>query len=389
MSKSINWTRLAASLVLAAPLIWLLTAQAFSIAATKQSPKLAASALSSNGLALERIAFEQSLEGVVQEKGVPSPGKEAVRTALSAVQNDPLVPKAHIVLALSQLDESQRRKILDLANSANRRDLSLQGLVLQDAILDEDYDNSIATLDRILRVHPEYGGEFFPILVQALAQEETVATFATMLDGSSTWHKGFLEFAVRQSSVRPNLALLRPNITLVDEEFDRRLIEGLARDGDIIRAVGVLESVTEGRTGFEGPRVLGWSSDYPPFDWRFVDTAGFRAQTTADGEALEVSIRPGKGGIFAERAILEPSAPLTISITHEITPVERAKDVRLELICGSNGASLLDEQFSPAQTRFSLAQLPRDCQYLKLALRARAWSGRSKLDVLLKEVRME
>ena len=356
-----------------------LGAQALSVVSTKAAPELAVSLFPANGEAREELAFKVFSGGVEKPEDAPEAAQAASDLARMAIQSDPLSAKAYAILAIAQPDDAQQRQVVEAATRINRRDLSVQGLALQHHLAESDYRKTIDTLDQILRVHPKYSAEFFPVLAQALAEEATIPEFARMLDGSSPWHGKFLTYAVRQQDVLPNLAVLRQEITVDDERFDRDLIFGLARIGDVDSAEAVFRHITGAKDSLSSTGVIDWAAAYPPFEWQLVNQPGFRAQPSQDGKQLEISIRPGKGGLVAGRLMSAPNAPFMIRIKHRIAPSEQVRDVRIQLTCAGQTAAFYDERLNRADNGLLVDSLPAECDHFILGINARAWSGRSAL----------
>ncbi|WP_428028509.1 hypothetical protein, partial [Altererythrobacter sp.] len=183
-----------------------------------------------------------------------------------------------------------------------------------------------------------------------------------------------------------NLAVLRQDVFVDDENFDRRLIAGLAGQGDIASAEALYRRVSGSDTGLGRYGLLDWKSAYPPFDWRFVDQTGFRAQQSADGKELELSVRPGKGGIIAARLLRTPEPPFEIRNANRISPADQLRDVRLQLLCANSQTPFYDERFSNGADGFRIESLPQDCEHMILAINARAWSGRSALSGTIQSI---
>ena len=365
----------AVSLVLATAL----AAQAVSSVSTRKAPSIAVATFPANGLAREALAFQNFTLAVAEETEPAVAASQAVDQALLAVKSDPLAPKAYALIALAQGEEGAGNDLLEAASQLNRRDLNLQSQLLQKHLAAEDYEKSINTLDQILRVHPEYGAEFFPVLTSALNEPGTVPLFAEILDGSSLWHRRFLNFAVRRGGSLINLAALRPQISSADDLFDKQLIASLAAQGDAETAASIYQLVSPPQSQETSSGSLDWVSEYPPFDWQLVDEAGFRAQASRDGEELELFVRPGKGGLIAGRLMPVPSVPFALRIGHDIKPAHQQEDVNVQMTCTSNGQVVLDRTFEDGATVFQVPPLPADCQFAVLAINARAWTGRSAL----------
>ena len=383
-----NWPRLLVSLILGIGLAFALATQALSNVTARKAPDTAVALFPANGLARERLAFERFTNDVEEPDDAQEAARESAHLAMSAIRLDPLTPRAHAILAIAASDSSTRQAILEAAASLNRRELALQGLVLQEHLAAENAKQSIETLDQILRVHPEYTNEFFPVLASVLARDGAVDVFAEMLDGSSQWHASFLNFAVRQPDGLQNLALLRSQISVETEYFDRRLIARLADTGDVAGAETLYRSLVGVSTGLRSQGEIDWRSDYPPFDWRFVDEAGFRAQRSLNGEELEISVRPGKGGVIAARLLATPAGPFEVRVGHRISPVDQLRDIRLQLICSGTTTPFFDERFSRQGDGFLIENVPENCVYVVLAINARAWSGRSALSGVVEQIRL-
>jgi|GEM_PF-616100 len=371
-----------ASLTLAAAL----GAQAVSSVLTRKQPALAVAAFPANGLAREALAFQNFSVAVAQEAEPAVAAAANADQALLGIKTDPLAPKAYAILASASEDEGVRSEILDAASQLNRRDLNLQSLVLKKHLDAQDYAKTIDTLDQILRVHPSYSPEFFPVLAGALANQETVPLFADILDGSSAWHLRFLKFATRQRNALASLALLRPQISSADTDFDKRLVAALAAQGDIQGAASVYElSAPADKPGLPKGQ-LDWSGEFPPFDWQFVDESGFRAQPSRDGDELELFVRPGKGGVIAARLLQAPDGPFAIRIKHDIKPAHLREDASLVLSCTNGAAPILTQTLDAEANTFQVPALPQDCEYVILAINARAWTGRSALHGTIKQI---
>ncbi len=357
-----------------------LGAQALSSVSTKAAPRLAVSLFPLNGAAREELAFKAFTDGVTQPEDAPQSAAAASDLARAAIRAEPLGIKSHVILALAESNEAAQRQLVEAATLLNRRNLSLQGLALQAHLAEGDYPKTIATLDQILRVHPKYYAEFFPVLTQALTQTETVPVFAQLLDGSAPWHERFLAYAVRQPEARPNLAVMRQEIVVEDSEnFDRQLIFGLTASGDIDTAESIYRSVSGVKDSMAATGPIDWRAAYPPFEWQLVDQPGFRAQTSQDGQQLELAVRPGKGGLIASRLLRTPQTPFEIRVAQRIAPAEQARDVRLQLFCAGDTTPTYDERLSGDASNFRIASLPAGCDHLILGINARAWSGRSAL----------
>ncbi|QIQ87555.1 hypothetical protein [Erythrobacter sp.] len=358
----------------------LLGAQAFSSVLTRKGPEQAVSLLSHNGLAREQLAFRKFQEAATAPEEVQSAALLAKPDALTAISLEPLVPKAYAILAASIDDPAQKSAILSLASRLNRRDIALQGLVLEQALAEGDYDQVVTTLDQILRVHPNFREQFYPVLLQALSAPEAAPTFVRLLDGASPWHEDFLLRAARQGAVQPVLASVRGDLFINDIEFDRRLIAGLVQQGAFAEATRVYDFVRAGE-GKDDPSedALSWQSDFPPFDWKLADENDFRGQTSLDGESLEIYARSGQGGVVAQRILPMPKSPFPINMRVEAGRELTPQNLRIQLRCSDARNAFFEEALRPGRNQILVSQVPEECPGLSLELYARAMSGEPTL----------
>lgn len=380
--------RLGVSITLGLVLAAALGAQSAGIALTKKAPDKAIAAFPLNGLAYENIASAVFL-ATTEATGSPEEGAKAARPwALEAYRLEPLVPKAHAILALAEDDPKKRRQILDAALALNRREPRLQAVVLQQQVADADYPAAIASLDRILRVKPSQYNQLFPVLLNVFVQEGAIDEFARILDGTSKWHRRFLRFAANQPDALQNLTVLRNRLSFKDDITDRTLLRGLVREGDVATAYSLYQRIV-GSNGDDGNG--GWVTDYPPFDWSFTAQAGLRAQPSLSGEELEISVRPGKGGIVARRLMGAPPTPFSIVVDHNIVSRQSLQDIDVTVQCTGRSGAILETNLARQNQRsgYRFESLPTKCDFIAIALEARAWSGRSALDERISAIKVK
>jgi hypothetical protein len=369
--------RLGVSITLGLVLAVALGAQSAGIALTKKAPDTAIAAFPLNGLAYENIASAIFL-ATTEATGSPGEGAKAARPwALEAYRIEPLLPKAHAILALAEDDPKKRKQILDAALALNRREPRLQAVVLQQQVGDADYPAAIASLDRILRVKPSQYNELFPVLINVFAQEGAIDEFAKILDGSSEWHGRFFRFAASQPSALRNLAELRDQMSFDDEVTDQTLLRNLVREGDIVTAYSLYQKIT----GTGASNAVGaWSNDYPPFDWSLTDLAGLRAQPSLSGKELEISVKPGKGGVVARRFVRAPERPFSIVVEHSIDSQQALQDIDVLVKCAGQTSAILEANLARQGNGYRIDNRPSGCAFIEITIAARAWSGRSALN---------
>ncbi|MFZ1742047.1 MAG: hypothetical protein WAT93_04290 [Pontixanthobacter sp.] len=329
-----------------------------------------------NGLAREQATSQQFFTGIKTEADIAPSARQVGSAALDAYARDPLTPKAQAILAIAANSAKHKSDILHAAMWLNRRDLLLQGLVLEEQVKARDYRASLATLDTILRVHPEQSANFFPILTKALAEEAAIPALSKILDRSSEWHDRFLLAASRDPTSLVNLARLRLSREKIDPELDQRLISGLVAIGHVDLAHRIYQKATGRETSAIKIRGSdGWSTGFKPFDWALADEAGFRAQPAENPAELQVFVRSGKGGKLVERVITATAVPLLVKIEHTLTPANQVKDVQLRASCPGAEQPYFEQVFRISEMAIQIPPSPSQCKFISISIYARAWSG--------------
>ena len=365
----------------------LLAVQAGSSVLTRKQPELSSRLLPVNGLALEQQATRQFMSAVKERDDLVPSAQAASPAALSAISRDPLSPKAYAVLAVAEQNSDRKRALLDAASKLNRRDLLLQGLVLEESVAQKNYAATLATLDMILSVHPEQKANFFPILLQALSEKDALPALSGILDQESEWQEDFFKFAVRKPEVLTNLAELRLQRASVSLDVDQRLISGLASAGQLDKAYEVYRAANGQSAPASGKRmILDWRARLSPFDWELADEAGFRAQPSATPDKLEVFVRGGKGGVLASRNVRLASGPVALRINHDLTPPVQVEDVRLQLSCPGAEQPFYDEPLRLGSRDYRIGAKPAACDFVTIAIHARAWTGSSAIRGIINRI---
>lgn len=355
---------------------------AASMVAARSSPDTALALFPGNGAAKGLVAFNT----FSAEATGPADFQRAAATvsaqALDTLRSDPSSAKALALLALARPDVSDRHASALSASRINRRDLTLQAIVLEAHLAAGDFPEVVETLDQILRVHPDYSSEFFPVLGEAFRDERTLPTFERLLDGSSPWHEKFTTaYAIRHKDLLRSLALLRQSRELGDEEFDSELIFRLARNGNFAEASALYAQLagsgdSAGGAAESGSRTIEWNAEFPPFDWRLSERADFRAQPSRDGSQLEFFARPGKGGAIAERIVKVPQAPFDLQLDVDADDPRRAENVRIELNCPGVTQPFVRQKLEQGANTLRVSGAP-GCEDMRIVIKARAFSGQS------------
>lgn len=371
--------RLISTVILALSLAVALGSLSAGIALTKKAPETALSLFPSNGLAQEAQAATVFKSAVADSIGPNDAATLAKGRAFAAYRDEPLTPEAHAMLARVQDDQAASSSLIQLASQMDRREVMLQVLVLQESVEASNYAGVVQSLDRILRVRPSRSSEMFKVLLPVFVQEGTVEEFAKILNGSSAWHNRFINFALSHPPSLINLYRLRSIRPFENERDDKRLIEMLAKAGELQLAQRLYHELAAKEKQPVGITRLSWSAVYPPFDWSFADEADLRAQPALNSAELEVYVRPGQGGIVAKRIQLMPSVPFSLSLRHRILPRGAHEDMQLVLQCAESNIPLAEERFAEGDASITVESLPTECEFLEIQILGRAWTGKSAL----------
>lgn len=359
--------------------------QAASGVLSLKNPELAVSLWPNNGIALEQAAYRQFAATVDDPEQLQQPAERALQASLKAFDALPLAPKAHALIALAETRESVSAKVVTAATALNRRDLVLQSVALDLHVGDQNYPRSLATLDHLLRVHPELQEAFFPVLDQAFGAETTLPEFDKVLDGTSVWHDQYLDHVVLQDQLLPNLATFRTSYRKPDPELDRMLIERLSKIGAYDEAIAIyrsLPNVAEVEQANSG--MISWSDSYPPIDWLFMDERDIRAQRVVSGNDLEVYAKSGVGGLVAERIIRPETRKFQIAISHDLAIDRRKEPIRVQVRCAQADDVIVSEPLQSQSAKITVDLGETQCATYLLGINLRAWRGKPAIRGTLK-----
>lgn len=381
---------------------------AFSSASMRSSPEVSIAIWPVNGRALERLAYRDFVDDLRKTFGGKQPespqgyrserdltdememsgnqirrfASDTSAAAVRALKYDPLLPMAHAILAISEIDAARQTRLIALSSQLNRRELLLQGLTLQSRVDAGDHVGAIERLDQILRVHPQREAEFFPLLTDRLKQKVSTPAFRDLLAKPLPWRDRFLMHAVSDPVAAQRLATIRETVNFENPDFDRRLISDLAQNGDIEVAARIYRQLSKSAFATAGSN---WFSEYPPFDWTFADKGGQRAQLSKDGRELEFAIAPGNGGVLASRVIETPGTPFSVLVRYQLTNPLLGKDLKLSLACVGQSQPFLESTIVEFNQRLDVDRTP-SCDYVVLKFFGRSWTGGEPLKGSIREL---
>ena len=226
-------------------------------------------------------------------------------------------------------------------------------------------------------------------MIPLFAREGAVDEFARILDGTSPWHEVFFRHAVREPAALSNLLELRKRVSFDNQQLDQTLLKNLVAEGELNAAYGFYKQLREGDQSRDRAGVLDWDHTFAPFEWAFSDRAGLRAQPSFSAEKLEISVKPGEGGVVARRLIKTPESSFVLEVKHDIESSQPLQDIDIGLRCrGADNSLVLDHSLATQGNGFEIANLPGSCSFMEILIKARAWSGRSALNEEIDSVRI-
>lgn len=388
---------LIATIVFGVALACLLALQSLSLFLERREPALSTTLNPLNGHAREQLAFREftaRVQGGDEEAGREPAGDDLSQAAtgvqaiaLEAFRAEPLTPKALALAALASDSAETRAAILSSASRLNRRDPALQGLVLDQALSNGDYPGVVATLDEMLRVEPGFSQQLFAPLRQALLAPGTARAFVDLLDGSSPWHEAFLLEAVKDSELHVALANIRASLVIENESFDRRLIAGLAGEGQLELARAVYRTaVAQLPSARSSEGSLSWRAQYPPFDWQMVSRRDIRAQPSLDGGELEIYVRPGQGGVVADRTIGRAGGQRSVDVEVASSRPIIAGRLKVGVSCRSGEGASVEQDLDRGSNTLTL---PEGCADIRLQIYARAFRNEPVLEARLGQLQFQ
>ena len=225
-------------------------------------------------------------------------------------------------------------------------------------------------------MHPETSADFFPLLAGALVDDQALPIFQRILASKPPWQDRFLVTASANPEAVVNVAKLRREVIVENENLDSALIARLA-DAEEFGAAQQHYEFLEKR--FPRDISMALRSQYPPLDWKFSDTREKRSQLSRDGNAIEIFVRPGAGGVIMDRIVAVKDGQVDVSIAYDFGQSAQIANIRLQANCPGSSSLLIVQSFEEAKGTMRLQVPASECDFMRLALYARVPSGRPAL----------
>ena len=298
----------------------------------------------------------------------------AIAPAREAFRREPLNTEAAAILSMTQKSQADRHMAVNSVTRLSRRGRVLNFAVLQDAMVQNDSQQSIAVLNKVLLVYPGFMPRLMPTLLTYLTDPSSIPQFRQILETNPVWADEFFSSSNISADALVNLGKLRlalGNRVKLDESTDRLLIARLVKTGKLPQALALREKLTGTRAGQED-YTIDWKAEYPPFDWTFVDKRKIFARRDVTAQSLRIKIAAGQGGVLASRIVRKPKDARVLSLSHSLSPASELNEVKLSATCATSTTKLLTSSFRKSSVTLNLGDGP--CDWLVIAITGRAWS---------------
>lgn len=361
--------------------------------AKDKAPELATTLHLMNGFAAENTASNSIKTSIAENSGqfpdhVDPTATEFARKAFIA---EPVAPGAVAILALGEPGRG-KRKLMNEALLLSRRQPLVTAWMIADSGAREDMPALLNHYDTMLRTSSSAASVIIPVMADALANDNFVAPFASILAKQPPWADQFWGTVVGTPEAVGNAARLRemlykPN---KDEEmyYDAHLIRALVSNQQFEAAEALFRLLTRQK---ESPSLLKNGSfkekpKYYPIDWQLFSTGEYGA-VIRDGR-LELSAIRNSGGLFVRQLVKLPAEIVTLDIKPS-DPISDDAKIIVSLKCAQAIKNV------PQTIRFSLKREITDlkidntnsgCSFYWLDINGRASDNGDGFDVALDSI---
>lgn len=287
--------------------------------AKSKAPGLAVILSPTNGFAAEKIASNSIKTSIAENSGhfPDNVSPDATEFARSAFIAEPVVPEAIAILALGEAGNG-KDKLMSEALLLSRRQSLLTAWMIADSGAREDMPALLSHYDTMLRTSSSAAVVVIPVLAKALANDDFVPSFASLLAKQPPWANQFWRAVVGTPEAVGNAARLREMVYKPNENdniyYDALLIRALVNNQQFDAAEALyyhLESQNR------DPSLLKNASfttepEYAPIDWQLFSTGEYGAVVT-DGK-LQLSAIRNSGGLFVRQLVKLPAEIVTMDI---------------------------------------------------------------------------
>jgi|TARA_R110002049_G_scaffold76888_2_gene197189 hypothetical protein len=364
--------------------------------AKNKAPELAVSLEPANGFAFEALA-SNSLKAFVATNSGQFPNSvdpNALNFAKQAFLSEPVTPEAIAVLALGST-EGKRRKLMLEAFALSRRQQLVTGWMIVDAGTRQNIPAILGHYDTILRTSSSAASFVIPTLAAALANEDFIEPFASLLSKNPSWARRFWGEVVAAPGAIENAADLRKLLhkegELKENYQDPDLIYALVNNRQFESAESLYQLLADQKKDDSLLKNSSFQHDpkYPPLDWQLFSDGEYGAAIT--GGNLRLSAIPNSGGLFARQLVKLPPSLLTIFIKSH-TGIPDDASVSIHIKC----AEMLEKGPRPTKitlsaevTTMQINNQQSGCSYYWLEVIGRSASNGEGFDVDLDSISLQ
>lgn len=364
--------------------------------AKNKAPVLAVTLSPMNGFAAENIASE-SIQVSIAENSGQFPDQidpEVTELARQAFIAEPATPEAVAALALGGADEN-RRELMGEALLLSRRQPLVTAWMIADSGAREDIPALLNHYDSMLRTSSSAASVIIPVMAEALAGENFIKPFSSLLGKKPPWASRFWGAVVRAPEAVGNAARLREALYKPDED------DAIYRDAGLIRAlIGSQQFETAEALYYllagqndAGSLIKNGSFDaepeYYPIDWQLFSTGEYGA-AVRNGK-LELSAIRNSGGLFARQLVKLPHTIVEFSVQNsKVESTDGRLAVRLscaENISTKPKAITIPIAHQPAQQKINNAN--SGCGFYWLDITGHANENGHGFDIIVTDISLK
>src|SRR5690554_2559326 len=361
--------------------------------AKNKAPALAITLSPTNGFAAENIA-SKSVQMTIAENAGQFPDQidtEVAELAKQAFLAEPVTPEAVAVLALSGVDHNKRELMGD-ALSLTRRQPLITAWMIADSGAQKDIPALLNHYDSMLRTNRSAASAIIPIMAEALADENFIAPYTSLLGKQPPWASQFWSAVVGKPEALGNTARLREALYKPGEDDtiyrDAGLIRSLVNNQQFEAAEALYHLLT-GRKG-TGFLVKNGSFDkepeFYPIEWQLFSTGEYGA--AVNHGKLQLSAIQNSGGVFARQLVKLPAEVVKLSIKPS-DPIPNDARIIVSLRCAQKMDAAPRTIRIPLQREIEDLQINNaasGCSYYWMDISGRASENRGGFDVGLDSV---
>lgn len=361
--------------------------------AKNKAPALAVTLSPMNGFAAENIASE-SIQISIAENSGQFPDQidpEVTELARQAFIAEPATPEAIAALALAGADNN-RRELMGEALLLSRRQPLVTAWMIADSGTREDIPALLNHYDTMLRTSSSAASVIIPVMAEALADENFIKPFSSVLGKQPPWASRFWGAVVGKPEAIGNAARLREALYKPDEDDaiyrDAGLIRALVRNQQFETAEALYYLLVGQKNA--GSLIKNGSFDaepeYYPIEWQLFSTGEYGA-AVRDGK-LELSAIRNSGGLFARQLVKLPAEIVTMDIKPS-DPVSDDAQIIISLRCAQKMENAPQPIRIPLEREIAGLQINNatsGCSFYWLDINGRAAETGGGFDIALDSV---